>query len=127
MSCRRHAAEHFCLSSTEVRSHQWPREIPLSNSLIFSGDTMVGSVPHRPSGTLYVGHSVADLAVLESERATRAARGDARATMLSAMEAHEHEPGIDSSTAGALFLPDETVVRVQGSSPRQLLATGSTD
>ena len=68
------------------------------------------NVPHRPSGSLYVGHSDADLKVLANEQATRAERGDTSPVLLNADQARSHEPSLDASVAGALLLPGETVV-----------------
>ena len=68
------------------------------------------NVPHRTSGSLYVAHSRADMAVLERERATRAQRGDLEPVLKSAHEVRTLEPALDTSAAGGLLLPRETVV-----------------
>ena len=68
------------------------------------------NVPHRPAGTLYVGHTEQELGVLREEQTMRAARGDTSAAMLSASEARAREPALDDAVLGALYLPAETVV-----------------
>ena len=68
------------------------------------------NVPHRASGSMYVGHSQADLAALSVEQAARQARGDHTTKMLTADEARSREPGLGSTAAGALYVPSEVVV-----------------
>lgn len=68
------------------------------------------NVPHRPAGSLYVGYTAADCAVLADEASQRSKRGDTEPSMLSASEARRMEPLLDVDTAGALLVPGETVV-----------------
>ena len=68
------------------------------------------NVPHRASGSMYVGHSEADLAALSLEQAARQQRGDHTTAMLSAAEARSREPGLSAAAAGALYVPSEVVV-----------------
>ena len=63
------------------------------------------NVPHRASGTMYVGHSAADLAALTREHEARQRRGDTTTAILSADEARSREPGLSSTVTGALYAP----------------------
>ena len=74
------------------------------------------NVPHRASGSMYVGHSEADLAALSVEQAARQARGDHTTKMLTADEARSREPGLGSTAAGAPYVPSEVVVDPCGGS-----------
>ena len=68
------------------------------------------NVPHRASGSMYVGHCDAELAALAAEQAARRRRGDHSTLMLTASEARVREPRLGPTVAGALYIPSETVV-----------------
>jgi len=68
------------------------------------------NVPHRPSGSLYIGHSEEDMAVLARELEVRKSRGDSSASLVTADAARALEPALDAGVVGGLVLPRETVV-----------------
>ena len=65
------------------------------------------NVPHRPMGSLYIGHSEADMAwKLEVWKS----RGDSSASLVTADAARSLEPALNAGVVGGLVLPRETVV-----------------
>ena len=68
------------------------------------------NVPHRASGSMYVGHGEAELAALTAEQAARRQHGDHSTVMLTASEALAREPRLGATVAGALYVPSEVVV-----------------
>ena len=68
------------------------------------------NVPHRPMGSLYIGHSEADMAVLARKLEVRKSRGDSSASLVTADAARSLEPALNAGVVGGLVLPREMVV-----------------
>ena len=96
---------------SDVPEHTTERQCLLEGVALNDAAYTALNVPHRRTGSMYVGHTQEELQSLATELATREGRGDHSCSILSPKQAREIEPALDaSSLTGALHVPGEIVV-----------------
>ena len=114
-TCAR-AAAHIAYSTSGPERARAPRSGELSEAW-----HRELNVPHRPAGTLYVGHTEQELGVLREEQTMRAARGDTGPRQLGA--GGWGGPGFGAAPAPGRGRRGAAAARAQTSPPRARRAT----